>query len=72
MMNRFAKAVFFGNNQEFQSDRRCGDNQRGARKNHFMPINYTKLNRFMELLIPIRLNNQSRIARRIGRLCRFN
>ena len=72
MMNRFAKAVFFGNNQEFQVDRRCGGNQRGARKNRFMPINPTKRNRFMELFIPIRPDNQSGVARRIGRLREFN
>lgn len=53
MMNRFAKAVFFGNNQEFQSDRRCGSNQRETRKNRSMPINLAKLNCFMELFVPI-------------------
>ena len=72
MMNRFAKEVFFGNNQEFQSYRRCGGNQRRARENCFVPINPTKFNRFMELFIPIRPNNQSRITRRVRILRKFN
>ena len=66
LMNRFAKAVFFSNNQEFQSDRRCGCHKRGARKDYPMQIIAAKCDCFVELYVLIGNAHKSIVSGRIG------